>query len=472
MPLTHRGYGVYISCDGRELEQLRVKTSEQERSASCYVCSDTGKDFRVHWVDSKPPTHLSVEIRVDGSRIGVISHTKGSSKPSTSGIFITLENRDLTRDETDDDALPSAYSEELGTVEVRLRRVRDFVTVPFIPKHGSTLGPSRERNAPVANRRLTGSTKSTTVGRRPGTSAKSTILRPILIDDKPYVVFRFFYRPKDVLEAKGILDQGSSSSSAVGSSSSRRARRKRLSVESSPTAAEPRLGGRPPSKRRRVSTGSQVSAHARKGEDDSVDAPFPADEQALDQRADNWNPPDQDMESIVEPQWPLQVPDLAECLPMDAMDNDEDEEQVVEIHLSAQGGFAFPSSGASAENAKREPIDPTPVKLEPPSEDDNPSWLNIARSHDVNPKIEEEEESVVEVRVNSRNQHMVFGAARNVAQEPTVKKEESPEQDLILEDAELVSVKCEDPEKDTVEVHISSKDIQRAFDRSKRDTKN
>ncbi|KAI0670380.1 hypothetical protein C8Q78DRAFT_1079353 [Trametes maxima] len=461
MPLMHRGYGAYISCDGRELEQLRAKASEKDQSASCYVCSDAGKDFRVHWVDSKPPTHLSVEIRVDGSRIGVVSHTKGSSKPATSGISVPLEDRNLARDEADDDALPSAYSEELGTVEVRLRRVRDFVTVPFVPRQSSTLGPSRERNAPAANRR--GSTKSAVAERRPGTSAKATILRPILIDDKPYVVFRFFYRSKGVLEAKGILRERSGSSSRTSSSSSRKGHRKRQSTESPSTIAETQ---RPPSKRRRVSTGSEAPNSSLMG----AEGPPPINREACAQQTDAWESPDQDMEPTVKSEWlPLEVPDPPEHLSMGTMSNDEEEEQVVEIHLSAQNGFApLGSRVQSMGTVKSEPAEP--VKLEHQPEDTSLPLSSTTRDYHAELKIEEEEEeSVIKVRVNSRNRHIVFGAPRNIPQEPAVKKEDSPERDPTLGETQLVSVKCEDSEEDTVEVHISSRDIQRTFDRPRRD---
>lgn len=40
-----------------------------------------------------------------------------------------------------DDALPAAYSEEIGTIEIRLRRVRDFIAVPFRPKPPAASGP-------------------------------------------------------------------------------------------------------------------------------------------------------------------------------------------------------------------------------------------------------------------------------------------------------------------------------------------
>lgn len=42
---------------------------------------------------------------------------------------------------TEDEIMPSAYSEDLGTIEVRLRRVRDFISVPFVPKTSTKPSP-------------------------------------------------------------------------------------------------------------------------------------------------------------------------------------------------------------------------------------------------------------------------------------------------------------------------------------------
>lgn len=124
----------------------------------------------MHWVESNPPSHLSVELRMDGRRMGVVSHLKGSSKTSNCGFRVAIdalapyqfaplvthgaflfscsepfkaEPRSSQR--TDDDDLPSAYSEELGTIEIKLRRARDFVSVAFTPRTPHPGGSVHER---------------------------------------------------------------------------------------------------------------------------------------------------------------------------------------------------------------------------------------------------------------------------------------------------------------------------------------
>ncbi|KAI8998636.1 hypothetical protein BD414DRAFT_128548 [Trametes punicea] len=192
MPLTYRGYAVYISCDGRELGMYGVKV-ENDEVISCYIAADAGKQFRVHWVDSKPPTHLSVEVRTDGHRIGVVSYKKGSLKVSELGIPVALDARDVS-ETSRGDLLPSAYSGELRIIEVRLRRVRDFIAVPSISKLSSAA--NRSRNLHSGSERT--SMAVPVRGNRREAQSKATILRPILIDDKPFVIFRFKYRPRSM----------------------------------------------------------------------------------------------------------------------------------------------------------------------------------------------------------------------------------------------------------------------------------
>ncbi|EIW60348.1 uncharacterized protein TRAVEDRAFT_27960 [Trametes versicolor FP-101664 SS1] len=165
-----------------------------------------------------------------------------------------------------------------------------------------------------------------------------------------------------------------------------------------------------------------------------------------------------------------------------AMDISEDgeleEERLVEVHLSSRNGFALPaSSGCGSTFRTPNPIvkresTPAPVKREPSPETPGAIgfWPDSTGEVDVKPKIEEcgsEEESVVEVHLNSRNQHVVFGIdpGRHRIKEETVKQEDcsGAEQTPILDRPGSPIGKHEE-EDVVVEVHISSKDIQRALD--------
>lgn len=42
LKLKHRGYSVWITCEGSSLEEFAI-TKEDETTASCYICSEAGK---------------------------------------------------------------------------------------------------------------------------------------------------------------------------------------------------------------------------------------------------------------------------------------------------------------------------------------------------------------------------------------------------------------------------------------------
>ncbi|RPD66137.1 hypothetical protein L226DRAFT_530260 [Lentinus tigrinus ALCF2SS1-7] len=391
MPLRHRGYGAYISCDGAELEVYKTKV-ENDKVISCYIASEAGKEFKVHWVDSKPPSHLVVEIRMDGRRMGVLSHTKQSSKTSNGGFRIALDAHcpyqfaPLTT--TDDDTLPSAYSEELGTIEVRLRRVRDFIAVPFVPKAQSRPGPAsiHERN-----RKGAGPSHYVSLGKTKEVKAKSTILRPVLIDDKPYVTFHFFYRPREYLEDKGIIPSSSTSrthsvsvpSSSISSADQRRKR---------PEALEPSHNEPPPAAKRRRTV----------LEDD-----VPNDDSFLDvgHAPDDFIMPTEDVGMT---------------------DEGDNKENVVEVHLSSKDNYAMPGSSTGctqqtrAVSVKREPSPDPPIE-------------------EVPVRVKREPTPITEIRLSHKNNYAIPTSGSDnvrVKQEPSVKRELSqviPESSLKRE---------------------------------------
>ncbi|KAH9854232.1 hypothetical protein C2E23DRAFT_820064 [Lenzites betulinus] len=466
MPLKHRGYGAYISCDGRELEQLRVKV--EDKTVSCYVPVDTGTEYKVHWVDSKPPSHISVEVRTDGRRIGVVSHVKGASKPTGLKVPLDATSDFLHVRAADDDVLPAAYSEELGVVEIRLRRVRHFITVPLPSKTAAGTGP----------RRLGGSSSGPSVSSK-GASVKSasivgmkenrrnaTVMRPILIDDKPYVVFRFLYRPTEVLEGNDIKPPAQPASAST--SASKKHKRVRGNVATSSVADDTSASDRRPSKRRRrISEGSEPAPETVNSKNRGIDDEIPF----ID--GHTFNDPStaelsMDIEPTVHDDGPefLDPPSLAPTTLDIDMDSELEEEKIVEVHLSSRGYHAPPStSRLSPSRLKVEP-EAFSVKREPsPEAVGHPvSWAAVPSESedDVKPKAEVEiedniEDPVLEVHLTSRNQHTIFGTSRRDRNDHAapVKKEESPERTFMPN----TDMKYED-EETILEVHISSRDLR------------
>nr|VWO98800.1 Putative Rab/GTPase [Ganoderma boninense] len=302
MPLDHRGYGAYISHNGEEVELYKPKLEKDKVTMSAYIVSESGMEFNVHWIESKPPSHLSVEIRMDGRRMGVVSHVKGSSQTSNRGFRVAVDALApyhfaplVTHD---DDELPSAYSEDLGTIEIRLRR---------------STSAKQEVGAQAAI-----ACRHESLGDKKNVKAKSTILKPILIDDKPYAVFRFYYRPRDFLESKGIIrgrsPSRSTSATVVGSAQSSSGHRKKRQRPPSEAPPSPRPDSPIPPKRRRF---------------------------VLEQ--------DEDMST------PTVEEDGSRPMPMPGEDENDDKENVVEIHLSSRDNYTIPGESASCVRVKAEP---------------------------------------------------------------------------------------------------------------------
>ncbi|KAI1795878.1 hypothetical protein LXA43DRAFT_989885 [Ganoderma leucocontextum] len=466
MPLNHRGYGAYISYNGEEVEVHKAKVESDKVTMSGYFVSEAGMEFKVHWIDSKPPSHLSVEVRMDGRRMGVVSHVKGSSKTSNGGFRVAVDAlapyqfASLVTHDNDD--LPSAYSEDLGTIEIKLRRARDFVSVPFTPKAPKPGGSVHERKT---KGRGTGS-HCVSLGDKKDVKARSTILKPLLIDDKPYVVFRFYYRPREFLESKGIIrgrsPSRSSSATVVGSAKSSSGYRKKRQRPPSEAPPSPRADSPAPRKR-----------HMTVFEQDE-DMSLPSRDVDDDRQT-----------------------------PLANEGEDDNKENVVEIRLSSRDNYAIPGESASCvkvkkdsapcikregspvpqrhppKRVKREPSlppatgreasrpiktepSPSPPIIPPPPTRCMPSPSPVVKAEPLSPSVrrapphvnrepsqgdvlalaprtseehvkrephdpeeetwDEEEETLVEIHVSSRNQHLVFGRPPAKAGSDGVKK--------------------------------------------------
>ncbi|EJF65858.1 hypothetical protein DICSQDRAFT_151905 [Dichomitus squalens LYAD-421 SS1] len=152
MPLSVKGYTAHICCDGKELEQYDVQ-QEDERTVTCWIPSEAGKAFSVHWGDPSSTTMqviVSVDGRVvlrrgqEGKRTGVFS--KLTDRP---GRIRAVEFSHLVL--TDDETVASASStslQKLGVIEVEMRKVKSFCEGEDYYSVGEVLeiGPVHEKS--------------------------------------------------------------------------------------------------------------------------------------------------------------------------------------------------------------------------------------------------------------------------------------------------------------------------------------
>ncbi|KAH7102518.1 hypothetical protein BKA62DRAFT_105935 [Auriculariales sp. MPI-PUGE-AT-0066] len=231
--LTHRGFEAWVECDGE------VMTSHSAwcdgRTIGATVVSQEGKTFGIHWRDVDGGVESFGVVQIDGNIIGGrgLNGTPGRAvSKSTAKVSDEIERalvfsklgtteheEELERMALHGDV--GAYSESLdslGTIELRVEHVRygDFKRPQRFPYrrgadprdvfaqrvvhetskklgcHQTCLGPERY-NPP---RRPT----------QPDRPARKRLpFDPY--DDRPHVIFKFSYAPRDILIARGLIPQ-------------------------------------------------------------------------------------------------------------------------------------------------------------------------------------------------------------------------------------------------------------------------
>ncbi|KAM5531067.1 hypothetical protein V8D89_011096 [Ganoderma adspersum] len=206
MPLALNGYAAHICCDGKELAQYQPQ-QEDERTVTCWIPSEGGKSFTVHWRDYSAATLVQVNILVDGRCVGRMAHERKPggylsgvlSRPDQMRPFL-FSQLQLTDDEAVAPRSAAAASAlaKLGCIEIEMRSVFAFVEAPNLAYVGDIpeIGPVHERSKKAW-------VHAVSIGKavpHPLTMGKTALG----LEQEPFVVFRFFYRPIEVLRAGGI----------------------------------------------------------------------------------------------------------------------------------------------------------------------------------------------------------------------------------------------------------------------------
>ncbi|KAI1795879.1 hypothetical protein LXA43DRAFT_989893 [Ganoderma leucocontextum] len=203
MPLKLKGFSAHICCDGKELEQYDVQL-EDERTVTCWIPSESGKAFSVHWKEdaSPTPTLMQVTTLVDGRCVarhkdsGFISglvDRPGQVRPL---LFSQLK---VTDDEAVASSSPSALRlDKLGAIEVEMRRVdayhecEDFFSMGEVPE----IGPVHEKSKKAG-------VHAVSIGAAAACKPTRKMMA-IGLQNQPFAVFKFLYRPIELLRANDI----------------------------------------------------------------------------------------------------------------------------------------------------------------------------------------------------------------------------------------------------------------------------
>ncbi|KAA1470294.1 hypothetical protein DENSPDRAFT_682278 [Dentipellis sp. KUC8613] len=211
MPLTYRGIGVHISCDGQELSQYAPEITEGQKLAQCHIASEAGKLFKIvieNLDRQQIVTPKVVKIILDGyearcslldGKRTVFVMDKIIVSPTKSRLFqfASVETHD-----SEEGLVDTANIEKLGTIEVILcRAFRDQSKPEMIATGGPipTTASVPERAKKAGWHRVAFGTEA------PIEPVKYVTTHWIDSLSSPFAVFRFHYQPQELLQARGII---------------------------------------------------------------------------------------------------------------------------------------------------------------------------------------------------------------------------------------------------------------------------
>ncbi|KAI0657435.1 hypothetical protein C8Q70DRAFT_919196 [Cubamyces menziesii] len=202
MPLELNGYSAHIRCDGEELEMYSVRR-KGTRTALCWIASEEGKSFTVHWADESGDTLMMVDIYMDGRFVHAEAHLREPDGECI-GVYDTpTQTRPFvfTALKSDDHAATADYSDgALGTICVTMTRMRRYNrSKVFVPRPFSEIGPINEKSKKAGSHAVS-------LG-DPEQSGGVSIdgIDPIGEEKKPFAKFIFSYMPMALLQAKDIV---------------------------------------------------------------------------------------------------------------------------------------------------------------------------------------------------------------------------------------------------------------------------
>ncbi|TCD68334.1 hypothetical protein EIP91_010972 [Steccherinum ochraceum] len=194
-----------ILVNGAELKEYGTEEKCAEKSASCYVPSQTGQAFKIRFKNDSTD-RVIFAIHVDGVRVmGQIlapkfSHiVEGVNVTATTHRPFTFGKIRLTDHE---DALHGGAVPSLGCIELKACRIKTGYDVPERVADRSVM----LRNDALHERSKKSGTHRVVLGAVTSRSAIS-VVKPSYIDppSKPYAQIKFVYRPADILQAQGIM---------------------------------------------------------------------------------------------------------------------------------------------------------------------------------------------------------------------------------------------------------------------------
>ncbi|KAJ7661646.1 hypothetical protein B0H17DRAFT_1144620 [Mycena rosella] len=213
--LHSEAFSAWITVDGKETTEYDVKTSEVEKTVTCYIASQLGKKFVVNWTNAayRHPTMGSVEI--DGDKCGgIVMHaTHRGTLPETichNGILTGNKLRPFkfgSLELTDDEAFDGESHHAVTVLTIEAIEITERRGGPFKAKSQSLSAGTkgRQRAKKVHERSKKAAHHRTTLGKAETLSEREEILFiKRTAPGKKLAKFVFQYRPLAILRAGGI----------------------------------------------------------------------------------------------------------------------------------------------------------------------------------------------------------------------------------------------------------------------------
>ncbi|KAJ7646748.1 hypothetical protein FB45DRAFT_1019050 [Roridomyces roridus] len=200
-------FSAWIATDGVEVPEYHVATSADQKTVTCWIPSEMGKRFSIHWKNSSYTTHTQGDIKLDGnSFVGKIlygdedfpvSAVKEGVTDATMIRHFVFSSLELT---DDDDLLNQAQNaENVGSIQLNIYPIEILSTNSKRRNHSYELQNltlhERSKKAITQQIKLA---EPEPVRKKSNTSVSTRPTGPDLVR------FCFNYRPLDVLQANGM----------------------------------------------------------------------------------------------------------------------------------------------------------------------------------------------------------------------------------------------------------------------------
>lgn len=199
--LMHREFSAWIVSNNQPLPEYLVAVDEKGSRVSCWIPSEAGKQFSVHWRDHGSNVHTCSFISLDGFVVpgrflygtGSASREGVRSGPTSERPFIFAEYRDASSS--------GDCNRNAGTIMLKIKRVRleghkranPFQTIP-----------DESSRATVSGHCVGYGDERPTYEQSPSTWQIKPYDRA---SNGSYVTFVFRYRPRGFLLSQGIMSE-------------------------------------------------------------------------------------------------------------------------------------------------------------------------------------------------------------------------------------------------------------------------